>query len=102
MEDNNASPEDIARLNRVLAHPIEEWSGFMNAVCRIPVAREFLVVSKWHDIPLHSHAMMAHETLHLDNARQGKHCVINDYNTANNPVTWALLFGWVPDCLKEK
>lgn len=105
-EDNNARPEDIALINRVLAHPIERWGDLMNAICRIPVAREFMVVSKRDDIPLHAHAMMGHESLHIDNARQrsykGMNLVINDYESASSPVTWALLFGWVPDCLKEK
>lgn len=65
----------------------------LNIIFREPVARFFAVECKRRDVGLGALASMAHE---------GSVVTVGDPEFHENPVTWALLFGWVPESLKMR
>jgi hypothetical protein len=64
-------------------------------------------MSKRWDIPVQSFALMLSESDVLNHGRTismlGRTKTVDDFDWEfiDNPVTWLLLFGWVPDHVRE-
>lgn len=68
-------------------------SEILNEVFTISTARLFAVWCKMDDLPLTTPASMAHEPMTIQRS---------PWSFIDNELTWALLFGWVPDVLKPR
>lgn len=80
----------------------------LNRIMTVPIARWAAVMCKRWDLPLSSLACMMHESQVLDGYRtitvMGQSMNVSDWNweVIDNPLTWTMLFGWVPAYLQQK
>lgn len=68
-------------------------SEILNEIMKIDMARLFAVWCKIDDLPLTSVVSVSHECFLIQR---------RSWSFINNELTWAILFGWVPDILKPR